>query len=207
MFMPNAQSYLAVNYDAVGAGLVNIAGGSPYTFSHTASSGTYAVLTLYAGAFSGSPTTVTYGGISMSSLGSIALGSGSGLYMYGLANVPGGAQTISITTSGNVLLGMAQSVSYSNVVSVSAATTSSGTSTTPSIGPISCTRGQVVVCGLASSAGGTVNMKWPMGGINRYLAQATHTALEISDCAATMTFSATINSNGWGGIGVVLKPT
>lgn len=95
---------MAVAFDAAGGG-VNSAT-SPLTWTHTPV-GTPTAIIVGATSFAtnaNTVTAVTYGGVSMASLGYIASGSGGthgGIALYYLASgIPAGAQTVSVTSTG-----------------------------------------------------------------------------------------------------------
>lgn len=211
----------SVAYDAAGAGahLNNqTSSSSTISWSHTATAGAYVVVSAFAQLnLSGSVSsiTVTYGGVTMTSLGSVSPNNtaNSGLLqMFGLANVSGGTQTVTVTatfsgTINNSLAG--DSVSYLNTGLASTVTTSYGSSTSPSVTATGVTGGIVVnaICGTSLSSAATLS------GYTKtqrflYSSNATYSGNIVigdSSTVGSVTFAATVSAGYTAGIAVVLQ--
>lgn len=123
-----ATSSIAPTFDAA-SGAHNV-GGSP-SWTHTGTSGAYALLAFYADRPGPATTPITFGGQNMTQLLSIPNTSGpfgnTYLQIYGISGTAGGAQAVSMGAPGFVWWN-ACSVTYLNVVSVSTPTTALSTS-------------------------------------------------------------------------------
>jgi len=199
-------------YDATGAGN-NTAFATTCAWSHTAAARAtvLAAFTGLDGSGAASPTisSVTYGSLNMSLVGSVFLNntSSSGeLFVYSLFGAPSGSQTITVTATGNSVF-TANSVSYLNVRTLGAAVTTfgSGSSVSQSAG----LRGASGVF----SAFGSFNTSYSSiaGGNSRYNAMnASGTSVCIQDLLspASVTFSANLSaSDSWSGLLVTLNPS
>lgn len=117
-----------------------VVSGTPFSWTHQASQGSFAIVVLYSG---GSMTpaaaaSVTFGGTAMTSLGSVLsdnTAAQSWLWVFSLANVAGGAETVSVTLTqtGDNFDGFATSFTYNGVSSVGTLQTAFGSSTTASV--------------------------------------------------------------------------
>lgn len=148
----------AYDHSAISAYRNAVASGTATTWTQTATPGAYAIVS----AFSANQTncvtlaataTVTFGGQAMASLGNVYCDNGSAngfLWVWGLANVAGGSNTVSLTftQSGDTFTGFGSSFTYLNVSSVGSLTTAYGSSTTPSVS---------VTSGLGSTVWGAVS--------------------------------------------------
>lgn len=190
----------APQFDAVGAGAKSSVSPS-LSWAHTATNGAYVLV------FTGTnnvapPTSVSYGGVAMTELGTSS--SPAEASIWGLRSAPGGAQTVTATfpTAGTMI---ANSVSFNGANAAGTPTAVSGTSNSPSQS-VSCANGQVIVQGFnLHSAATTVT---PAGGTNVYNAPSSSgsEAMTISYSDATTTFTATVPATvGWEGIAVVLS--
>ena len=158
--------------DAVGTGLAG-QGPGPFTFSHTATVGAYVVLAVVGQRqdrtceFS----SVTYGSQPMIPLGTAYLDNdptNGTLALYGLADVPGGQQTVSFTENGSFYT-VANTISYRNVswVSPVAETVYGPGSESGALSQtVTPSFGQPIVQVFAYQGGGT--MSAPDGGTNRW---------------------------------------
>ena len=187
---------MAVTFDSVGAGTTGI-GTSP-TWTDSATAGAYAIA---AGGGQSTLSAATYGGASMSDLGDDTLTGAQGS-LYGLSGVASGSQTVTLTQANTWYA--ANSVTYLNVSSVSAAQFASGTGTSASQS-VTCSAGQMIVQAFFTLNAGFT----PSGGTNRYNGNSSGFAsVTISDATSNTTFTATLSSSqNWVGIAVVLSPS
>lgn len=191
-YAPTVTVVSPVAFDAAGAGATTI-GTVPISWTHTATAGAYvlvAINTLGTAVL----TTVTHDGTAMTSLGSVYLGGGAGtgkLWLYGRANVAGGAKTIVVDTNFQTSIA-ASSVSYTGVGSV-------GTANTAYDSGFRDNYGNSVTVAARDMAVSFIACDYPIsftahsGGTNRYLAYASNgqSGLDISDTTADASFSAT----------------
>jgi hypothetical protein len=192
-------------YDATGAGSDTASNTSSISWSHTATAGAYALV--FTVAASETVTGVTYGGTSMTELGSVTDPSGLPFYVYGLANVAAGAKTVAVTGSSSSGQLAGNSVSYTNVSSVGtpASTTGSGTSLSQSV---TCSANQVIVQSFEAFFDDTVSSY--SGGNGRslmlYGGAAGQGSLTISDATSSTTFTASqVDPDPWAALSVVLS--
>lgn len=199
-----------VAYDATGSGATGSGSGTSYTAvgSHT-SSGNAVVVAISVLMLAGTITsgTVTYGGQSMTQLGTATGSGGAGYkgYLFGLLNPPSGSQTVIATVGGTGLYGLAMSsVSYAGVTSFGTVATNAGSGTAPTQ-TVSSTTGKMVAQAFASFVNATIS------GYDQTqrLAAGTTTACVVQGDAAgaaSITFNATINnSTPWTSITVDLN--
>ena len=198
--------YAPPAFDAIGTGSSGTSATQSWT--HTATAGAYVLVAIQTRDATPSVSSITYDGNVMTLLGAVDSGGDTvrPLYLYGRANVAGGAKTVAVTMAGTQDSVSCQSVSYTGVNSVSAATTTSGTGTSQSQA-VTVGAGQraVQVFGFVNSTTGTGTVS-PSGGTNRYAGSAVNTTkLSISDATASTTFTATSNNTtDWGGIYITL---
>lgn len=198
-------SLAAPAFDAVGTGWTNT--GAAPSWSHTATAGAYVIIYIEVYADTNAVSSVTYGVLTPTLLGSIYddndIANGT-LYMYGLAGVPGGTETVAVTTTGSHFTSCC-SVSYTNVSSVGTPATVYGISGSPSPSQsVTCSAGQMISQAFGAT---TTYIDSPSGGTNRYDNEAleSYTGLHINDATASTTFSATVAGGGpWAGIAAVL---
>lgn len=100
-----------VGYDSVGTGYQAYGAGT-YSFNNTATAGSSVIVAggMYG---SGELSSVTYGGVAMTKIGS-STASGGRVTLYYLANVPGGTQTVSFYTPDQSVI---NAISFKNVSS------------------------------------------------------------------------------------------
>ena len=201
-------------YDAVGTG-VKGQGPGPFSFHQTATAGAYVQLAVV-GQGEGSDcefSAVTYGGHAMTPLGQVHLDNDVAhgtLELFGLANAPGGQQSVSFTgTAGGYVV--ANTISYQNISGVSPITNSayragSGGALSHTVTP---EFGQLIVQVFANH--GSATMSSLSGGINRWLQTTGSDAkigLAINEATAATTFTANLNGTDyWAGIAVQLGRT
>lgn len=190
-------------FNAVGTG-GSSAGGSP-SWTHTASAGAYVIVGIV-NANSAVVSSVTYGGTSMSLLGSIGVNNAPGnghVFLYGLAGVSSGSQTVVVTPSSPCNIA-GNSVSYTGVTSVGSAQTAfaSGTSLSQSTSGGGSANLTAQVFGWGSSPTGSV-----YSATQRYNLHGSNGGLVIGDSStANTTFTATLSASAaWGGAAVVLS--
>lgn len=199
---------IPVLYDATGQ-LASASVGSPISsgsWTHTATVGAYVIADIYMDRAT-TVTSCTYAGTPMDLLENISLTTGySGdavQYRFGLADVPGGANTIAFALSTQAR-GAAGSLSYLNVSNVvSTVGTNGSTGPTQSV---TCSYDQMIVEATTGyrGAGITVSLT-PSGGTNRYNQSGTDAALAVSDANSSTTFSAGGTVSTWGAIATVLS--
>lgn len=199
------QDVIPVAYDAVGAGSTTGVATS-ISWSHTAHAGAYVLAAFCVSTFGATLSGVTYGGSSMSLIGSQNMGAQNDkLFIYGLANAPGGAQTVSATSSASTFMNGC-SVSYLHVSSVGSVSGVSGSSASPSQSAVRPVSGMVFQAFGAYNAFITASS----GGTQRYnaIAGSGYVALAIQDSSANSpTFSATLSAaTPWAGVAVALNP-
>lgn len=153
---------LAYDNSTISAHQSLLASGTAFTWSHTAASGSYAIVAVYSDS-AGTPTStaatalVKFGASTMTSLGSISLNNVSGdgfIWVFGLASAPSGAQTVSVkfTQSGHTFSGWAAAYTYIGVSSVGTLATQASTSTSPSVS-VSSGTGDLVWGAIANYSG------------------------------------------------------
>lgn len=201
---------LSVVYDATGSGATGTGSGTSYTAtgSHTCSGNAVVVAIsalMLAGMITGG--TVTYGGQTMTQLGTATGSGGAGYkgYLFGLLNPPTGSQTVVATVTGTGLYGLAMSsVSYGGVTSFGTVATNAGSGTTPTQ-TVSSTTGKMVAQAFASFVNATIS---GYDQTQRLAAGGTVACVVQGDAAgaASVTFNATINnSTPWTSITVDLN--
>jgi hypothetical protein len=197
---------LNVSFDALGGGAAGA--NNALSWSHTAAAGAYLLVWLTTA--SAVTPTVSYGGRPMTQLGSRSHNSvvaNGGLYLFGLANVPGGAATVAVSLSGNAAA-VGESESYLQVAAVTALASVFGTAATPTQSLTNVGQGMLV-----QAFGAVENLTAPAGGTLRYnnAYGGNMAGLVIQDsAAASATFTATCQAVSsqrlWSGIGAVLTP-
>lgn len=210
-----------VVFDAIGSPFT-VAANTASSGSHSATAGACVLVYVENTAPNGSGTTaVTYGGVTMTSMGFNSIGgfSARGSFeVFALNKVAGGAKTIVVTPAGGFGPGTAIAVSYRNVRSATTAqtdTTAGDFSATLTQGPITAVTRQMISQAFATSSGiGTVHALTSLtGGTNRYNGidgTGTVWAMCVSDAAATTTFTAVNGTGtdnvGYGRLAVLLLP-
>lgn len=156
---------MAVTYDAVGPSSAGLAGsGSPTTWSHTAAVGAALLVGAVIDVATPANTcTATYGGVSMTLLGSVNVAAGNDgfLYVFGLANAGNGsAQNVVVTYNaaadveafGSISFGGAASTNGAAFGSFQSATAASGTETLA----CSTTSASSRIAGFLATGGATI---------------------------------------------------
>jgi hypothetical protein len=204
---------MAVTFDASSHGTTGSGSTSTtISFTQTSTAGADVFVVVIYGGFNAAPSSVTYGGTSMTMLGSnMTMGSFQAASLWHLASVAGGAKTVLVTLPA-AAQGEAAAVSYLNVSTVGSPSTAgptAGTSLSQSvtIGGAGSLIAQFFVNGdsvpdaaLSSLTGGTNRVNTNVNG---------YAAATASDATSTTTFTASSSSSGsgqWGGFGVVLSP-
>jgi hypothetical protein len=203
-----------VLYDAIGPGSYGNA--TSFSFTHTATTGAYVALDIATDRGGGLTTVPTYAGTNMVLLASVSLGVinsglGAAFYQrYGLANVPGGAQTVAAATLPGGPWYVANTISYKNVVAVGTSiTTAFATGTAMSQGPITCSPPQWILQGFGSSSPLSESYGSLSGGTSRYTNATEYVGMSFRDALATTTFAGTItstNPTNWAAIATPLIP-
>ncbi len=199
-------------FDAVGSG-ANTTGSMAATTiagTHT-TTGDAVLVAVNAGGLSAvSISNVTYGGQSLTLLGSINMGGTNTLYplhLYGMLNPPLGMQSVSATTNVATLGFSLASVSYAGVSSFGSVSTASsgGTGTTALSHTVSTTSGSMLVQ-VFGQAGATTISGYSQ---TQRFVQPLLTGLLQGDAVAgsnSVTFSATASGNvNWGSIAIELN--
>lgn len=193
-------------FDAVGVG------GSVYSttlsWSHTAAAGAYVIVGICTnfGTFD-----VEYGSKTMIPLGLVYnanVAAAGATALYGLANVAGGATTVTVTTGQTTNIS-GNSLSFTNVSCAGVVKNTFGTGTSLSHA-VSCGTNQLIVQAFGTQ--GLSELSSFTGGTNKsygyYAGWGYHTVgLALSYAAANTTFGAkaSVNDN-WGSVSVVLNP-
>lgn len=206
--------YSPVSYDSTGVGIQNGGATGPYTvsWSHTIGSGAnYLVVATSIEATNNTFTTsAKVGTTSMTPLGGLNYyytfgGFYVSLLLFGLANPPTGAQTVSVTGSSGTVYTTADSVAYKNVVSIGSVTTNTGTGSTASITATSDAGEMVLNAFTAWQPSFSAYTK-----TQRYLNNNTGAGrpLLIGDAAgaATVSFAASGSTDTFGAVALRLKP-
>jgi hypothetical protein len=155
----------------------------------------------------------TYGGTAMTLLSSVKLGNTNygTLALFRLANVAGGAQTVSATAtapSGGISNLIGNSESILNVGTVGTITTNFGLAASVSVAATGVAQGVVINAFVAASTTGTVTLS-SYNGTQRYMTAATDSPLVMGDTSTIGSFSFTASISGsfnWCGIAAVLTP-
>ncbi|WNG94487.1 non-ribosomal peptide synthetase [Mycobacterium sp. ITM-2016-00318] len=198
-------------YDTVGTG-VKGEGPGPFCFPQTATAGAYVLLAVV-GQGEGSNcefSAVTYGGHAMTPLGQVYLDNDythGTLELFGLANAPGGQQTVSFTgTAGGYVVANTisyQNISWASLITNSAYRTGAGGALSQTV---TLEFGQLIVQVFANQ--GSATMCSPSGGTNRWLQTTVSDAkigLAINEATAATTFTADLSGTDyWAGIAVQL---
>ena len=200
---PGVSQAVPLTFDNVSSATDNYTAAS-YSWSHTATAGATAYVIVNHYYYVASITSVTYDGTPMTLIGSINYYSPYGaMYLYKLANVPGGAKTVAVNSSATV---------YSSAICITVNNvTTTGT-------PVATTVvGQTDSRSLTCPAGGLVMQAF--GGLQSYPVTPTGGTLRAniktasnffgtcaSTASATTTFGVTMSISEYvGGIGVVLS--
>lgn len=160
-------------------------------------------------------TSCSYGGVAMTLVANIGHNNGTTFgvtALYRLAGSGSGASKSAAFTFNANTAHSATVFSYSGVEKVGVATTSFGNNASPSIGPIACASGEVIVGVVGtgvSNLGSAITAT--SGGANRATTNSisNYAGLAVSDSTATgTTFGTTQSASiGWSGIALVLSPS
>lgn len=198
-------------YDTVGAGASTAS--TSLSWTHAGAVGAYVFVAVELSNVASTVTvsSCTYGGTTMTQLGSMRMNndstSSAGIVcLFGLANTPGGTKTVSVTLSA-AAKAMGNSVSYIGVTTVTPSQSAygSGTSLSQTVAP---SFGQRVVQTFGDYPASGSGALTTSGGFNRYNGTANSGAsnLSISDTIMPTTFSAIpTNSASWSGISVTMS--
>lgn len=215
---------LPVAYDASGGDGYTLTSGADSvtgSWTHTATAGAAVVVAVVAGWYGWGYFTrrATYGGAAMTSLGVLNFNNQDDPYswgyvqLFGLLGVPGGAQTVTVTSSGTRTEELAaRSVSYLNVGSFGTAVTNSGATNAMSSGAVSSALSQMVVevFGGAREVSETVSgydktLRYTQDIWRSGLAMGMTMGMGDAPGASSVTFSATFNHNPeWSSVAVPL---
>jgi len=159
---------------------------------------------------------MTYGGTAMTAISTFSHNNTStagrtSLYRLA-ASGSGSAKTVSWTW-GTPVRYTVSIFSYTGVSTAGTATTTAGSSSSPSIGPISCNSGDLILAVIGTGSGATASdMTATSGGTNRSLTNggtSSYTALAVSDSTTSGTAFGTTQSAsiGWSAAATVLTPS
>jgi hypothetical protein len=197
---------IPVTFDAVATGSVTGANANSWSWTHTATAGAYVVVAT--GAYQGEvPTAATYGGQAMTLIGTSTTSNRGGISFWGLANAPGGAQTVSVTRSSSAQIVMT-SVSFLNATSAAMGNAAYFTNVKPSIAQ-SCTTGQMILQAIGFCYVPPASRPLPAitGGTAAFVALGTQyagLALSYADAATTFALNYTMTYSG-NGAGLILS--
>lgn len=195
---------LAVQFNTT-AGNVDYFGGNPISvLSGNATAGDYAVVDYGCD----NPVTITgatYNGVAMTLLAAVTGGSGHG-YMarYGIANVPSGQKTVTISHTGSSGQEALYVNTYKHVASVDTSTTTNPSSGTTQGQNITVPADGMAVCAITAYSYG-INYS-SSGGTNRQTNLGGSTAISVNDASTSTNFTGTSSSSAsWGTIATVLR--
>lgn len=192
---------------------------SPITWSHTvAAGGPYGIVVIWNdNSFNTmSPTevdTVTFGGITLTSLGALYVNNTSSngfIRVFGGNGIPSGSQTVGVTfPSGKTLSGWLGSLTYNNVTSVDSLQTSFGSSGSGSLSVPSQAGSRVFGSIIAYNSGGAVVNFTSFSLTQRQIADVNAEGPSQIDGdaagASIVTVSANFTSNTWAAVGLNMK--
>ncbi len=201
---------MAVAFDAVGpsssgGGTVGSATATSASWSHTCTgSNLVLVVGLAIGITGTGSSSVTYNGVSMTSLGAVNSNNATAGYcqLFGLVNPASGANTVAITTSpaGSITGG---SLSFTGASGVGTAVTAFGSSTAPSVAVTGTTSGNVVadvVSNGSTIASSNQTLRWLLDNNND--TAAGHGAGSTAAAGGSVTMSYSVTSDWWGMVAV-----
>ena len=158
---------------------------------------------------------VTYGGVAMTNIATIGHNNVNTFgitYLYRLAGGgSGAAKTLAYAFTQNVAH-VSSIFSYTGVETVGVATTSTGNSAAPSIGPINCNSGDLILAVLGTGTGTTASgITGTSGGTQRSVSNGASNWCSLAVIDST-TSGATLRTTqnaavGWSGIALVLSPS
>lgn len=190
-----------VVFDAIGdGGQVDNSSVTNIPWSHTAAADSYVIAVVEWSSSYSAPSSVTYGGDTMTLLGGDTLSSTS-MNFYGIVDSTGGTKSVDIPSSSSMRYAAVNSISYTGVTSVGSVV--SQTSTSPVSQSVSCSTGNMIV--QAFGIYGSTHS--PSGGTNRYyhdIRSGARGSMSISDSSTTETFDAT-GSGSFVSLAVVLS--
>jgi hypothetical protein len=214
---------MAVAFDAVGPGATGANGTSPLTWTHTASGTNRAVIVGVSqmnGSFTTGNVSVTYGGTGMAFLGAIESDAIDGqspagvAWLFGLANPPTGAQTVSVSRSTGSFSFIGGSISFTGVDQTNpfdTAVTASGDNSAGNLPPtkvVTSTTGDMVVDVAVDGSdldGATGTQRW-IKNVNTSTG-AGNAAQSTYPGAASVTakYNTTTGVDWWGMVAVNIK--
>ncbi len=194
-----------VTYSATGVGQSSATAISSFSFNSTATAGDYVLLAVQTRT---TLSNITYGGVTMSLLGSVNNNNSAGngtLYMYELYNVSGGAQTVAGTMGASTTL-IANTFAYNGVATSALNYSAYGQGTSISTGSQTCPSNGMLVAALGVGSGVGAAISNPTGGTNRHLTTANNVGLSVTDSTATTTFGLTTGFNYTASLVAALSP-
>ncbi len=198
-----------VAYDATGTGGVGTgsANSRTATGTHTCN-GSAVIVAIEVIVIAGTITsgTVTFGGQSMTQLGTVSANSYTYVYLFGLLNPPTGTQTVTATVTGSGLYGMSMvSTSYSGVYSFGNVSSTTGSSATAAQ-TASSSDGNMVAQVIGMFGSPTISSY--NHAQRKLVSDGTYSTVFLGDApgAASVNFSATLSaSSAWASMTVQLK--
>jgi hypothetical protein len=201
-------SYTSPAWDANAT--VGASGGSAIstlTWSHTNAANAYVLVSVVEYTVGGNPTiTCTYGGVSMTRLGSVLSGTYFTQYLFGLSVAGSGAHTVAVSST-QVGFMSGRSTSFTGVTGVGTFNSSSGSSASPSVAQFQ-NAGDVFFGSVASFAGGITvtagNNPWTVSNTDTFLAGGWLPMTQASTAGGFAQVSGTASSGTWTGVGIPL---
>lgn len=195
-------AYVSPVFDAIGAG--GAANATSVSWTHTATVGADVFAWVNTG--SGSTSSVTYGGTSMTLILGVFNNNNSAdgyLSLWHLTNAPAGSNTVVASFSGTVL-SAANTVSYLRVTGIGTTTSVFGNGTSQSQTVSGVNFGNIAIQAFGASTS-TLSSNWggASGGTNRYHLNGTNgeCLISISDTSTTSTtFTNSTATSNWSGI-------
>ena len=155
---------MAVAFDVAASATGFGSGSSPLTFTHTAGTGGSVVLVLATVDANTTGVAATYGGASMTLLGSKAsdnVASDGIVYLFGITGQTSGGHTVSISSGSGFTRILGNSVSFTGADSFGTAVTAFGSSASASVTISGTTSGNMCMAGAGSGTTGTTT--WTSG--------------------------------------------
>lgn len=201
---------MAVAFDAVGSATGFQSGSTPLTFTHTAGAGGGTVLVL-ATVDGNTTVTATYGGTSMTLLGSKAsdnVTSNGIVWLFGITGQTSGAHTVSIATTTGFTSIIGNSISFTGASAFGTAVTNFGSSASATVTVTGTTSGNMVFGGAGSGTNGSTTFT---SGTSRFVdpqsgASGVGNVFGGTIAAGgSVSITATISNDVWAMIGVEVQ--
>lgn len=198
-----ATAKIGVSYDSTGAG--STGGTNSFSWSHTIGSGANYIVVAFMQSTYQTPTSVKVGTTSCTLLAKEEITLSFGVYLYGLASPPTGAQTIAVVLPSSVFFA-GNSVAYKNVNSVGTGVNATG-SGNPSLGVTSGSLHRPVFIAGSNNGGGSFSSFSGTSRWNDAFSSGVNYPSMFGDAAgaSTVTFTATNPGGTYGVAGVDLS--